>query len=306
MTESTARIIFMGSPQFAIPVFGRLAEKYRMVGVVTQPDRPAGRGRKLTSPPVKEAALEMGIPVIQPERMKESGVFEQLTAWQPDVIVVAAFGQILRRNVLELAPFGCINVHASYLPRWRGAAPIQAAILSGDIFTGVSIMKLDPGIDTGPVYTRQREIIREEDTAASLEERLSYIGADLLMNTLPGILSGERMPTPQDESLATYASMLHKEDGLLDFNQPAAQLALKVRAFYDWPGAYFLKGDVKIKLRKVLPLPDVQCIPGEFCLVQGYPTIGTSAGALQLIELQPAGKGWMDGRAYLNGNPDWL
>ena len=306
MTESTARIIFMGSPQFAIPVFGRLAEKYRMVGVVTQPDRPAGRGRKLTPPPVKEAALAMGIPVIQPERMKESGVFEQLTAWQPDVIVVAAFGQILRRNVLELAPFGCINVHASYLPRWRGAAPIQAAILSGDIFTGVSIMKLDPGIDTGPVYTRQREIIREEDTAASLEERLSYIGADLLMNTLPGILSGERMPTPQDESLATYASMLHKEDGLLDFNQPAAQLALKVRAFYDWPGAYFLKGDVKIKLRKVLPLPDVQCIPGEFCLVQGYPAIGTAAGALQLIELQPAGKGWMDGRAYLNGNPDWL
>ncbi len=306
MTDSEPRVIFMGSPQFAVPVFTSLAKKYSIAGVVTQPDRPAGRGRKLTPPPVKLAALEIDIPVIQPEKMKEPGVFEQLTTWQPDVIVVAAFGQILRRNVLELAPFGCINVHASYLPRWRGAAPIQAAILSGDEFTGVSIMKLDPGIDTGPVYTRQKELIREDDNAVLLEERLSIIGAELLMKTLPGILSGVLVPTPQDENQATYASMLHKEDGLLDFNQSALQLALKVRAYYDWPGAYFVKDEVKIKLRKVHVLSDHRLAPGEFGQANGYPTIGTSSGDLQLIEMQPPGRNWMDGRAYLNGNPEWL
>jgi len=295
----------MGSPQFAVPVFSALADQYEVVGVVTQPDRPAGRGRKLTPPPVKQAAVDLKIPVIQPEKMKEPGAFEQLTAWQPDVIVVAAFGQILRRNLLELAPFGCINVHASYLPRWRGAAPIQAAIMNGDAFTGVSIMKLDPGIDTGPVYSQQKEFIREEDTAQSLEERLSLAGAQLLIDTLPAILSGKLLPTPQDDALATYASMLHKEDGLLDFNQPAGQLALKVRAFYDWPGAYFLKGDLKIKLRKVSVLSGSALPPGGFGQVDGYPVVGTSSGALQLIEMQPAGRGWMDGRAYLNGNPDW-
>ena len=302
----TIRVTFMGSPQFAVPVFKELVKMYQVVGVVTQPDRPAGRGRKLTSPPIKQAALEFGIPVIQPEKMKEPGVFEQLTAWQPEVIVVAAFGQILRKNVLELAPFGCINVHASYLPRWRGAAPIQAAILNGDEFTGVSIMKLDPGIDTGPVFTQRKEMIRAEDTAVSLEERLSFLGAELLMETLPGILSGDLTPSAQDENLATYASMLKKEDGLLDWSLPAEQLALKVRAYYDWPGAHFIKDAVKIKIRKSLVLSDLNLNPGEFGQHKGYPVVGTSTGGLALIELQPAGKSWMDGRAFLNGDPGWL
>ncbi len=302
----TTRVIFMGSPQFAVPVFKELIKIYQVVGVVTQPDRPAGRGRRLTAPPVKQAALEFGIPVIQPEKMKEPGVFEQLTTWQPDVIVVAAFGQILRKNVLELAPFGCINVHASYLPRWRGAAPIQAAILNGDEFTGVSIMKLNPGIDTGPVYTQRKELIRDEDTAVSLEERLSFLGAELLMETLPGILLGDLTPSEQDENRATYASMLKKEDGLLDWSQPAEQLARKVRAYYDWPGAYFIKDGLKVKLRKTRNLSDLHLKPGEFDQIKGYPVVGTATGGLALIEIQPAGKSWMDGRAFLNGNPAWL
>ncbi len=302
----TTRVIFMGSPQFAVPVFKELVKIYQVVGVVTQPDRPAGRGRRLTAPPVKQAALEFGIPVIQPEKMKEPGVFEQLTTWQPDVIVVAAFGQILRKNVLELAPFGCINVHASFLPRWRGAAPIQAAILNGDEFTGVSIMKLDPGIDTGPVFTQRKELIRDEDTAVSLEERLSFLGAELLMETLPGILSGDLTPSEQDETRATYASMLKKEDGLLDWSQPAEQLARKVRAYYDWPGAYFIKSGLKVKLRKTRTLSDLHLKPGEFGEHKGYPVVGTATGGLALIEIQPAGKSWMDGRAFLNGNPAWL
>lgn len=306
MPNMTSRIIFMGSPLFALPVFKALAKEYPVVGVVTQPDRPAGRGRKMTPPPVKQAALELGLPLIQPEKMKEPGVFEQLEAWQPDVIVVAAFGQILRKNVLELAPFGCINVHASFLPRWRGAAPIQAAILSGDEFSGVSIMQLDPGIDTGPVFAQRKERILASDTKVSLENKLSFLGSALLMETLPEILAGRLSPQPQEETLATYASMLHREDGLLDFNQQAASLSLKVRAFYDWPGAYFLKGEQKIKLRKTQALVQSHLRIGEHGQVDGYPVIGTASGVLQLIELQPAGKNWMDGRDYLRGNPDWL
>lgn len=304
--QTPARIIFMGSPDFAIPVFESLASAYQVVGVVTQPDRPAGRGRKLTAPPVKIAAQSHGIPVIQPEKMKEPGVFEQLTTWNADAIVVAAFGQILRKNVLELTEFGCINVHASYLPRWRGAAPIQAAILSGDSYTGVSIMKLDPGIDTGPVFAQQKVTILEDDTAVSLEARLAEVGADLLMTTLPEILAGRLVPKPQDESRSTYAAMLKKEDGLLDFTSSAAELALKVRACYDWPGAYLLLGGQKIKIRKAKAAPGSLLSMGERGQVDGYPAVGTSSGVLELIELQPAGRNWMNGRDFLRGFPGWL
>lgn len=296
----------MGSPEFAIPVFESLASTYQVVGVVTQPDRPAGRGRKLTAPPIKAAALVHGIPVIQPERMKEPGVFEQLVEWNADAIVVAAFGQILRKNVLELTEFGCINVHASYLPRWRGAAPIQAAILSGDAFTGVSIMKLDPGIDTGPVFARQKVVILEDDTAVSLEARLAVEGAGLLMKTLPEIFASRLVPEPQDETRSTYAPMLKKEDGLLDFSSTAVELALKVRAFYDWPGAYLMIGGQKIKVRRAMAIPEDHLSVGQRGQRDGYPAVGTSSGELKLIELQPAGRNWMDGRDFLRGFTSWL
>jgi len=295
----------MGSPEFAVPVLTALAERYAVVGVVTQPDRPAGRGRKLTPPPVKNCATVYGIPVIQPEKMKDPGVFEQLVEWSPELIVVAAFGQILRRNVLELPPLGCINVHASLLPRWRGAAPIQAAILSGDPITGISIMQMDAGIDTGPVYARQEVKIDAEDTAFSLEKKLSEVGANLLIDTLPGILSGALVAEPQEDSKATYAAMLHKEDGLLDFNQSADVLCLKIRAYYDWPGAYFIKGNDKIKVRKALAVSENQLHPGQLGRKDGYPLIGTHSGAVQLVEIQPPGRTWMNGRDYLRGNPGW-
>lgn len=303
--SDTARIIFMGSPEFAVPILIALAERYAVVGVVTQPDRPAGRGRKLTPPPVKNCARLYDIPVIQPEKMKDPGVFEQLVEWSAEMIIVAAFGQILRQNVLKLPPLGCINVHASLLPRWRGAAPIQAAILSGDTVTGISIMQMDAGIDTGPVYTRREVKIDAEDTASSLEKKLSEVGANLLIDTLPGILSGALVAEPQEDSKATYAAMLHKEDGLLDFNQSAESLCLKIRAYYDWPGAYFLKGNEKIKVRKALALRESHLYPGQFGRKEGYPLIGTVSGAVQLVELQPPGRTWMDGRDYLRGNPGW-
>lgn len=296
----------MGSPEFAVPVLEALIPRYAVVGVVTQPDRPAGRGRNLTSPPVKRTAVDHGLPVIQPEKMKDPGVYEQLTAWKADAIIVAAFGQILRRNVLELTEFGCINVHASYLPRWRGAAPIQAAILSGDEFTGISIMKLDAGIDTGPVYVQRKIEITDEDTALSMEGKLSAAGTELLIETLPAIFSGELIPQPQDNSLATYAPMLHKEDGVLDFSLPAEKLALQVRAFYDWPGTFFNLDDQKIKVRKAKVEPGSRIAMGERGEVDGYPAAGTSTHALLLLEVQPAGRNWMSGRDFLRGNPGWV
>ena len=178
----------MGSPDFALSTLRALHENYPVVGVVTQPDRAAGRGRELKPPPVKTLALELGIPVIQPEKLREPEAMEQLRAWSPDVIVVAAFGQILRQDVLDLPKFGCINVHASLLPRWRGAAPINAAILHGDEETGITIMKMDAGLDTGPILTQRSVRIQPDETAGSLFETLSQLGADLLLETLPGYI----------------------------------------------------------------------------------------------------------------------
>ena len=232
----------MGSPDFALSTLRALHENYSVVGVVTQPDRAAGRGRELKSPPVKTLALELGIPVIQPEKLREPEAMEQLRAWSPDVIVVAAFGQILRQDVLDLPKFGCINVHASLLPRWRGAAPINAAILHGDEETGITIMKMDAGLDTGPILTQRSVRIQPDETAGSLFETLSQLGADLLLDTLPGYISGEIKPRPQPEEGATYAGMLKKEDGLLDFSRPAEELERKVRAFNPWPGHLFRLG----------------------------------------------------------------
>ncbi|MHB8114672.1 MAG: methionyl-tRNA formyltransferase, partial [Bellilinea sp.] len=201
----------MGSPEFARTILQALIGKTNLVGVVTQPDRPAGRGKVLTVPPVKVLAEEAGIPVMQPERLRRPEAFDLLAAWQPDLIIVAAFGQILRQNVLDLPKFGCINVHASLLPRWRGAAPIQAALLHGDNQTGVTIMKMDAGVDTGDILSQQAVDIAEQDNTASLTDRLAVAGAELLLATMPLYLEEEIQPTPQDNALATYAPMIKKE-----------------------------------------------------------------------------------------------
>src|SRR5215217_6355124 len=193
----STRVVFMGSPDFSLPTLQALAKTYDVVGVVTQPDRASGRGRELKAPPVKMLALKLGIPVMQPEKLRLPEAMEQLRAWHPDLIVVAAFGQILRKDVLDLPPYGCINVHASLLPRWRGAAPINAAILHGDEETGLTIMQMDVGLDTGPMLTQRSIRITPEDTAGSVFEKLSTIGADLLIETLPDYVSGKIKPIPQ-------------------------------------------------------------------------------------------------------------
>ncbi len=299
------RIVFMGSPDFAIPTLEALARRYPLVGVVTQPDRPAGRGWNLRVPVVKEVALRLGIPVVQPEKLRLPEAMTQLQAWAPDLIVVAAFGQILRQEVLDLPRFGCINVHGSLLPRGRGAAPIQASILAGDLETGITIMKMDPGVDTGPILNQRALPIAPDDTAGTLLAKMASLGAELLLETLPPILSGDLIPRPQPEEGATYAPMLKKEDGLLDITRPANELERRVRAMNPWPGAYIDWKRVPLKVLRARVSGGKSPGAGFRLAVEGCPAIGTGQGILILNEVQPAGKKPMPGKAFLSGARDW-
>ena len=305
MNVPKPRIVFMGSPEFAVPVLRALAEHYPVAGVVTQPDKPAGRGKKLTPPPVKVVAQELGLPVMQPRRLKAPEAFAQLQTWDPELIVVAAYGQILRPNVLALPRYGCINVHASLLPRWRGASPVQHAILAGDKETGITIMLMDEGLDTGPILSQRAIPIASDDTAATLSARLATLGAALLLETLPDYLTGALQPQPQPEEGVTYAPLLKKEDGRLDFSKPAEVLARQVRAFNPWPGTFteWKGGLLKVHRAEAVDAPSPG--PGVRLIWQGFPALGTAEGILVLQEVQPAGKRSMPGNAFLHGARDW-
>ena len=296
----------MGTPEFAVPALTALADAHQVVGVVTQPDRPAGRGRRLAPSPVKQVALERGLPLSQPQSLRTPEALAQLAAWEPEVIVVAAFGQILRQEVLDLPPHGSLNIHASLLPRWRGAAPIPAAILAGDAVTGVTIMQMDAGLDTGPILAQREEPILPDDTQATLGERLARLGAALLADTLPGYLAKTILPQPQPEEGVTYAGQLRKEDGLLDWSLLAVELERRVRAFTPWPGAFTTWRGQRLKVLRAMPLPDWHGVapPGTvFALADGL-AVATGEGALRLEEVQLAGKRRMDSSAFLCGQRD--
>jgi len=295
----------MGSPDFSLPTLRQLAQIYQVVGVVTQPDRASGRGRELKAPPVKLLAQELNIPVIQPQKLREPEAMQQLREWNPDLIVVAAFGQILKKDVLDLPKFGCINVHASLLPRWRGAAPINAAVLAGDEETGVTIMKMDVGLDTGPMLSMKRIRIKPDDTAGSLFEALSTLGADLLIETLPVYMDGKIAPEPQPEDGATYAPMLKKEDGRLDFNQSAIELERRIRAMNPWPGAWFEWNGNLLKVSRGVVNEGRGKEVGSRLIVDGRPAVRCADGILILDEVQPPGKKVMPGKAFLSGARDW-
>ena len=300
------RIVFMGSPEFALPSLRALAAEYQVVGVVTQPDRAAGRGHTLKQPPVKTLALELGLPIMQPEKLRAPEAAQQLRDWSPDLIVVAAYGQILKPDILNLPRHGCLNVHASLLPRWRGAAPINAAILAGDEETGVTIMQMDTGLDTGAMLAKKLLRISADLTAGALTQTLSTLGADLLRESLPDILAGKLIPMPQDNSLATYAPQLKKEDGRLDFARPAAELERRVRAMSPWPGAWFEWAGGPLKVGRVSIVSGNQAggVATRFTR-EGRPAVQTSEGALVLEEVQPAGKKAMSGKSFLAGARDW-
>jgi len=301
------RIVFIGTPDFAVPSLNALIAEYTVAGVVTQPDGTPKRGRTLVPTPVKAAAEAAGVPVIQPRRLREPEALAQLAAWSPDVIVVAAFGQILRPAVLDLPPHGCVNVHASLLPRHRGAAPIAAALLAGDAVTGVTIMRMDVGLDTGPMLRQSPPVaIAPDATTGSLTGTLAQVGAQALLATLPDYLAGRLTPEPQDAAQATYAPQLKREDGRLDFTRPADELARRVQAMTPWPGAYLLwpeaGGDdrpVKVTLAEAVDEPMVE--PGLVAAGPRGVVVGCAAGALWLKEVQPPGKRPMPAADFARG-----
>lgn len=305
------RIVFMGSPQFAVPSLEALVlNHYNIVAVYTQPDRPAGRGRALVLPPVKEAALRMGLPVVQTAGFRSVGALEELREFKPDVIVICAFGQILPQSVLDIPPCQCLNVHFSLLPRHRGASPVAAAILAGDDFTGVSIQLVRKKLDTGPVLTAAAVPVFPADNAGSLTEKLSVIGAHLLQEALTGWRRGEIEPRPQDEAAASYFSQVKKEDGEIDWRQPAAAIWRRVRAFYPWPGCYTTWRGKMLKIIEAVPvgggsnagIGQVTALPGPDVTLG----IGTGEGVLGVLKLQVAGRRVMNADEFIRGQRGFI
>ena len=300
------KIVFMGSPDFALPSLYALHTQYSIVGVITQADKPSGRGQKISSPLVKQAAQVLGIPLIQPHKLKEEEAMRQLRAWAPDLIVVVAYGQILRQEVLDQPTYGCINVHASLLPRWRGAGPIQAAILHGDAQTGVTIMKMNAGMDTGDILKQASISIPHDCNAGSLSEQLSQLGAQLLIETLPTYLKGELTAQSQDNALATYSPKIEKSHGELDFMLTAVELAQHVRAYNPWPTAYTQwKGELlKVLKAHAEDSPSLAC--GERLIQGKSPAYSTAKGILVLDLVQQAGKKPVSADQFLLGAKGWL
>ncbi len=300
----TTRLVFMGTPDFAVPTLRALLEApaFQVAGVVTQPDRPAGRGQGLRPSPVKLVAQAAGVPVFQPKTLRTPEAFAQLAAWQPDLIVVAAFGQILRQNVLDLPRHGCVNVHASLLPRWRGAAPIQAAIRAGDTETGVTIMRMDAGLDTGPILAQRAIPITPRETGQSLHDRLALLGAELLLETLPAYLAGTLIPRPQpnDESLITYAGQIAKEDGAINWRESAIAIDRLVRAFTPWPGTFTTWNGQLLKIIAGQPVTGM-AEPGVVVPYADTFAIGTGDGLYLPEMVQLAGRKAVKAADFLRG-----
>ena len=305
------RVVFMGSPEFAVTSLERLViNGYDVVAVYTQPDRPAGRGRALVAPPVKEAAVKRGLPMLQPDSLRSVGAVAQLAAFKPDVIVVCAFGQILPQSVLDVPPYQCVNVHFSLLPRHRGASPVAAAILAGDEFTGVSIQLVRKKLDTGPVLARAAIPVSSQDNTGSLTDKLSLVGAYLLLEALSGWRRGEITPSPQNEDEATYFSQITKEDGEIDWRLPAVEIWRRVRAFYPWPGCYTTWRGRQLKILEAAALRGGEAAEtGRVTALPGHEAglgIGTGEGMLSVLKVQLEGKRAMTAAEFLRGQRDFI
>ena len=293
----------MGTPEFAVPSLRALLEdgQFEIAAVVTQPDRPAGRKQKIQASPIKKVALENNLPLLQPAKVRNNpALWDELRALSSDVIVVVAYGKILPQEVLDIPPKGIINVHASFLPKYRGASPIAASILNGDEETGVTIMKMDLEMDTGGVLAKSPPIvISPTDTTATLTEKLAEIGARILIESLPKYLNGEIIPTPQDNSRATYVKPIIKEDGLIDWRNDEEYIARQVRAYYPWPSAYTNYHSQLMKILSAESIPSIKNPRGIIAKIDGQLYIGK----LKISQLQLAGRKPMDGKAFLAGYP---
>jgi methionyl-tRNA formyltransferase len=298
------KIIFAGTPEFSVPTLQALIGAGQdLRAVYTQPDRPAGRGRRITASPVKQTAIANGLAVLQPATLRDDAAVRVLSGFGADLMVVAAYGLLLPPSVLAVPRLGCVNVHASLLPRWRGAAPIQRCILAGDRESGVTIMGMEAGLDTGPMYLKRSVSVSPGETAASLHDELAKLGASALMETLPGIVDGTLIPESQDEALATYAKKIGKEEALLDWSRSALELDRMIRAFNPWPVAHSKRRETVLRLWSS-ELPDVDAgsaQPGRVVsAVKKGIDVATGDGVLRITRLQPPGKRPMSAAEFLN------
>ncbi|MBQ9065041.1 MAG: methionyl-tRNA formyltransferase [Blautia sp.] len=303
------RIIYMGTPDFAVPALEALIEEgYQVTGVVTQPDRPKGRGKAVIETPVKQTAAAHDIPVWQPAKVRDPEFVEFISAQKPDMIIVAAFGQIIPKSMLDIPPFGCLNIHGSLLPAYRGASPIQQAVLSGDSESGITIMRMNEGLDTGDIISQRVVPIAPDETGGSLFDKLKTEGAGLLIETLPSVFDGTAVYIQQpEESPTPYAAMLKKQSGLLDFAKSASELERVVRAMDPWPGAYTFLNGKTLKIWKTEALADD--IPGKEngTIIKTGPEgifVKCGSGVLRISELQLEGRKRMDADAFLRGCRD--
>lgn len=299
------RIVFMGTPQFAVPSLEALLQSEdSVVGVVTQPDKPKGRGQTMATSPIKQLAEKSGLPILQPVKMKDPAFLDALRAWQPDLIAVTAFGRILPPVILDLPPKGCVNVHGSLLPKYRGAAPIQWAVMNGEQETGITTMLMDAGMDTGPMLLQERVPIDPDDTAGSLSEKLAKVGGPLLVETIRQLKAGILTPRPQDHSQATMAPLLEKDMGKIDWALPADQIANRVRGLSPWPGVFTYAGDERWTIWKARALAGSSTAePGTAVAVaKDAIHIATGRGILAITELQPANSRRMTVHQYLAGH----
>ncbi|HSE83761.1 MAG TPA: methionyl-tRNA formyltransferase [Thermodesulfobacteriota bacterium] len=296
------RIIFMGTPEFAVPSLKALIEpEDEVIAVVTQPDKPKGRGLEVVPPPTKVLAEKHGISVLQPQKIKTEEFFNNLKEFSPDLICVAAYGKILPKNILDLPPYGCINVHASLLPKYRGAAPINWAIIRGEKVTGITTMKMDEGMDTGDMLLKKEVLIDDEDTGETLSEKLSHVGAELLIHTIRLLKKGELQPIPQDHSQATYAPMLKKEHGEIEWEKPAEEIRNLIRGTIPWPGAYTTVDGKLLKVHKA-GVSEGTGKPGEVIKSDSrILRVSTGKGALHLLELQLEGGKRLPIEEFLRG-----
>ncbi len=297
------KIVFMGTPEFALEVLKKLYESDdELIAVVTQPDKPKGRGQKLLPSPVKEFALEKNLRIFQPERAKDEAFIQEIKSLSPDLVVVCAYGQILPKELLEIPELGSINVHASLLPKYRGASPIARAILAGEKETGITIMKMTEELDAGPILLQKSIPIKDDDTTGTLEKKLSQLGGELLLEAIKGLKAGTINPIPQDDSKASYAPVIKKEEARINWSEPAELIWRKVRAFNPKPGAYVGEGNNLIKIWKAEP-GEQAGEPGVVLEAHNrWIEVACGEGSLRILELQPAGKKPMTSQAFLAGH----
>ena len=311
------RVAFAGTPEFALPALAALSEHHQLLGVLTQPDRPRGRGRRLGASPVKQAALARGLPLDQPETLRTEAGRAQLTAWAPEALVVVAYGLVLPRSVLELPRYGCLNIHASLLPRWRGAAPIQRAILAGDAQTGITVMQMDAGLDTGAMLVRRAVAISASDTAGAVHDELAHVGAQGLLEALEGLAAGTLRPEPQPPEGVTYAAKIDKAEALIDWAQDADAIERRIRAFNPWPIAETRLAGEQLRIHAARPSTPEDLSPGNVPLnfdktrdpgaiiaVNGdYMLVNCGRGTLAVTQVQQPGKKPVSVRAFAQGRP---